>query len=236
MDSQWQPYTDNGGRQGRISYATLQHQQQQTPRDMNNASGLHHLPSSAFGHEVHQMPAMNSHSQSMAVSPSGTPRSHSYSGDVDVTMEDADPYNRMKYPSRPAHSHRPSAQYIPQDDSNPARRYSPMKPVTPSSHYPSSPQQPVHSSHGQYMSQSSSARQSPNRHQYSTPSQSYYSTPSRSTEMTWTRAKRRVLADKHTCSVHTATAIATSSDTSWRPHHRPVLPQLSNGPAECGIW
>lgn len=173
MDPQWQPYTDTAGRQGRTSYIAPQQQQ----RDMNNAPGNHQVPSSTFGHDVYQ--PTNSHSQPMAVSPIGSSRNRSYSGDVDVTMEDADPYNRMKYPSRPTHSQRPSAHYIPQDGTDPARRYSPMKPVTPS-HYPASPQQPIHPAHGQYISQNSSARQSPTRNQYSTPSQSYYSTPTSS--------------------------------------------------------
>ncbi|KAL9598335.1 MAG: hypothetical protein Q9219_004563 [cf. Caloplaca sp. 3 TL-2023] len=157
MDPQWQPYTDSAGRQGRNSYATPQHQH----REVNNASGIHHPPSTALGHDVYQTPTMNSHRQSMAVSPLGTPRTRSYSGDVDVTMEDADPYNRMKYPSRPTHSHRPSAQYIPQDGTDPARRYSPMKPLTPSSHYPASPQQPLHPTHTHYYATPTSTRQQP---------------------------------------------------------------------------
>ncbi|KAI4106876.1 MAG: hypothetical protein LQ339_002848 [Xanthoria mediterranea] len=110
----------------------------------------------------------------MAASPSGTPRTRGYSGDGDVAMEDADPYNRMKYPSRPTHSHRSSAQYMSQDDSAAARRYSPMKAATPSN-YAVSPQQPPAASNNQYVSQNSSARQSPSRPHPS--SQSYYSTP-----------------------------------------------------------
>ncbi|KAI4096720.1 MAG: hypothetical protein LQ348_006558 [Seirophora lacunosa] len=105
----------------------------------------------------------------MAVSPSGTPRTSSYSGDVDTAMEDADPYNPMKYPARPSHSNRPSAQYIPQAS---AQRYSPMQTSTPSAHHPAP--------HAQYPSQNSSARQSPTRNQYSTPSHTFYSTPTSS--------------------------------------------------------
>lgn len=99
-------------------------------------------------------------------------------------MEDADPYNRMKYPSRPSHSQRPSAQYLGQEDSSAARRYSPMKVLSPSSPYVPSSQQSSQSPYGQYPSQSTSARQSPTRsNHYSTPSQSYYSTPSESLSM-----------------------------------------------------
>ncbi|KAL8842985.1 MAG: hypothetical protein Q9176_002288 [Flavoplaca citrina] len=147
MDHQWQPYSDAGTRQARFSHSTSQQQQQ-------------HLPSPGFGYESYQTPTIPSHSQSMAASPSSTPRHRGYSGDGDVAMEDADPYNRMKYPSRPTHSHRSSAQYIPQDDSAAARRYSPMKATTPSNYA------------------NSSARQSPSRAHPS--SQNYYSTPTSS--------------------------------------------------------
>ncbi|KAL8871313.1 MAG: hypothetical protein Q9174_002824 [Haloplaca sp. 1 TL-2023] len=175
MDQQWQqPYADGVGRQGRYSMQQQQQQQHQPSRDMMNLSGLQHHPPSALGYESYHTPTI----PSMNASPAGTPRSRGFSGDGDVAMEDADPYNRMKYPSRPTHSHRASTQYVPHDDSTAARRYSPMKPVTPSSHHTASPQQSTQAAYSQYMSQNSSARQSPTRsHQYSTPSQSYYSTP-----------------------------------------------------------
>lgn len=156
MNNQWQPYTDLAERQGRSSYSTPQQQQQ------------------------YQTPAMSSHSNSMAASPSSTPRTRSYAGDGDTAMEDADPYNPLKYPQRPTHSQRPSVQYIPQGDYS--RKYSPMQTNTPSSHYPASPQHPPGGSHAQYTSQNSSARQSPTRNQYTTPSHSFYSTPCKSTE------------------------------------------------------
>ena len=99
-------------------------------------------------------------------------------------MEDADPYNRMKYPSRPTHSQRPSVQYLGQEDPSAARRYSPMKALSPSSPYAPSSQQSSQSPYGHYPSQNTSARQSPTRsNHYSTPSHSYYSTPSESFSM-----------------------------------------------------
>ena len=197
MDSQWQPYADMAGRQARYSSISnpQQQQQQQQQRDLNDGSTQSHQPSSAFGYEAYQTPSVPSHPQSMATSPIGTPRIRGYAGDGDVAMEDADPYNRMKYPSRPSHSHRSSAQYISQEDSSAARRYSPMKAVTPSSHYAASPQQSSQSSYGPYMSQSASARQSPTRSQpYSTPSQSYYSTPSMPL---WFKAQPYYIANSH---------------------------------------
>lgn len=183
MDQSWQSYSDLSGRQARFSHSAPQQQQQQPPRDMNNLSGLQHHPPSGMTYDTYQTPTIPSHPQSMAASPAGTPRSRDYSVDGDIAMEDADPYNRMKYPSRPTHSHRTSAQYIPHDESAAARRYSPLKTVTPSSHHAASPQQPGQAQHSQYLSQNSSARQSPTRSQhYSTPSQSYYSTPSKHLE------------------------------------------------------
>jgi dual specificity protein kinase YAK1 len=180
MDQQWQPYSDiAGSRQARYAHSTPQ---QQT-RDTSNGLAQHQPPPSGFSYEAYQIPSLPSHPQSMATSPIGTPHSRAYSGDGDVAMEDADPYNRMKYPSRPSHQHRSSGQYVKQEDSSAARRYSPMKALSPSSQYATSPQQPSQGSYGPYPSQNISARQSPTRpNLYSTPSQSYYTTPSESSK------------------------------------------------------
>ena len=178
MDQQWQAYSEMAGRQARYSHTTSQQQQQSS--EINNGAAQHHPPHSGLGYDSYQTPSVPSHAQSMAASPIGTPRARVFSGDGDVAMEDADPYNRMKYPSRPTHSHRSSTQYVPHEDSSAARRYSPMKTGTPSSHYSATPQQSGQGSYSQYMSPNTSARQSPTRSQhYSTPPQSYYSTPSK---------------------------------------------------------
>ena len=177
MDQNWQAYTDvaTASRPGRFSHATGQ-------QPANGSA--QHQPQSGYSYEAYQTPSIPSQPQSMAVSPVGTPRTRTYSGDGDVAMEDADPYNRMKYPSRPTHSQRPSAQYLGHEDSSAARRYSPMKTLSPSSPYAPSSQQSSQSPYGHYASQSTSARQSPTRsNHYSTPSQSYYSTPSKSSNM-----------------------------------------------------
>ena len=179
MDQQWQPYTDvTSNRQTR--YPTTQQQAQ------SNGSALQHQSQSSYGYEAYQSPSVASQPSSMAVSPIGTPHTRGYaSGDGDIAMEDADPYNRMKYPSRPSHQHRPSGQYLIQEDSSAARRYSPMK-STPSSPYAPSSQQSSQSPYTNYASQSASARQSPTRsNHYSTPSQSSYATPSKLTSKTF---------------------------------------------------
>ena len=178
MDSQWQAYGDMAAsRQTRYPHSNPQQQ----VRDTSNGIAQHQPPLSGFNYEAYQTPSLPSHPQSMAASPIGTPNSRAYSGDGDVAMEDADPYNRMKYPSRINHQHRSSGQYVKQEDSSAARRYSPMKALSPSSQYATSPQQPNQGSYGPYSSQSTSARQSPTRHNpYSTPSQNHYTTPSES--------------------------------------------------------
>ena len=178
MDQQWHPYSDMGeNRQARYAHPNPQHQ----ARDASNGLTHHQQPPSGFSYEAYQTPSLPSHPQSIATSPIGTPHSRAYSGDGDVAMEDADPYNRMKYPSRPSHQYRSSGQYVKQEDSSAARRYSPMKALSPSSQYATSPQQPTQGSYGPYSSQNVSARQSPTRpNLHSMPSQNYYTTPSES--------------------------------------------------------
>ena len=168
---QWQSLGDlPGNRQSRYGHSTSQH-----TREYSSA-GQHQGPT-GFSYETYQTSTVPSHPQSSATTPTSTPLvKQEYSGDGDVAMEDADPYNRMKYPTRPNHSHRSSAQYLSQEDSATSRRYSPMKALSPSSPYASSPQQPAQT-YGAYVPQNASARQSPTRpNLYSTPSsQAYYS-------------------------------------------------------------
>lgn len=107
-------------------------------------------------------------------------RREEYMDDGDVTMEDADPYNRMKYPSRPTHV-RASSHHLSHEESSAARRYSPMNTFSPTSPYvTNSPHQSSHS-YNAYTPNSQSARQSPNRsnNPYATPSSQYYSSNGR---------------------------------------------------------
>ncbi|MCJ1289452.1 dual specificity protein kinase yak1 [Xylographa carneopallida] len=140
-------------------------------------------PSTGFNYDNYQTSqtaTVPSQSQSSAASPATTPLvKHEYTDDGDIAMEDADPYNRMKYPSRPSHSHRVSSQYLSQDDSTAAKRYSPMNALPPASPYAASPQQATHPAYNAYGPPSGSARQSPNRTSAYQPSssQSYYPSP-----------------------------------------------------------
>ena len=145
-----------------------------------SGSSLHqqqHQQPSAYGFEALQNPSLPPNPQQNHGAPPQSARKPEFGlDDGDIAMEDADPYNRMKYPSRTSHSQRPS-QYLAQDDSTStaARRYSPMNTFSPTSPYvASSPQQSNHA-YNAYTPQNQSARQSPNRgNPYSTPSTQYY--------------------------------------------------------------
>ena len=105
-------------------------------------------------------------------------------GDGDVAMEDADPY-KPKYNNmaRPNHQHRHSQQFLQQEESAAARRYSPMN-LTPTSPYPGNTQQGGQNYTSFSPAQPQSNRQSPTRNNpYMSPPNSYYSPPctSRST-------------------------------------------------------
>lgn len=142
------------------------HQQQQHP-----LNGNLHLPSTS------------SNSALSSLTPSSRSQSMAYVGDNegDLSMEDpqdADPYNKQKYeephrdfPTRANHRHRPSSQYMPQEESTAARRYSPMA-LSPTSPYSATPQNAGGSQYSPY----SSSRQSPTRPSlYSSHSQPHYS-------------------------------------------------------------
>ena len=111
-------------------------------------------------------------SMSMHSTPAATPRSYEQNGGTDVHMDDADPYNRSKYPSRPAQHSRTSSQYAPQDTpSVAAQRYSPMN-VVPSS--PTTGAQPSFN----YQSRTPGSRSSPTRQNpYSAPTPQYHEPP-----------------------------------------------------------
>ena len=175
MDSQWQPYGSEHSSHRQPRYP------QSVQQQANGAAQQQQAVPSTIGYESYQSSTVQSQSQSMADSPIGTPHRRGYSADGDVAMEDADPYNKMKYPSRPTHQQRPSGQYLGQQDPSGGRRYSPVKALSPSSPYTPISGQASQSPYGHYSSQSTSARQSPTRTSHlSTPSHSAYATPSKS--------------------------------------------------------
>ncbi|KAL5340887.1 kinase-like domain-containing protein [Aspergillus crustosus] len=188
MDSQWQsykdplvgrpaPYNSNG--------LTSNPNPQQLPPNYGGQPQPSQPPA-GYTYETFQTPAAaakppsiatNSKSTSMASSPTSTPNTRDYVTDTDTAMEDADPYNRAKYPTRTNHQSRPSSQYFPTEGSSAARRYSPMNVLSPTLPYNSSPGKSSNS-YG-FPPVAHQSRQSPTRApNYSSPSQPYQSPPS----------------------------------------------------------
>lgn len=118
----------------------------------------------------------NSRTASMASTPAATPRSRDYVTDTDTAMEDADPYNRAKYPTRPSHHNRPSAQFLPPEESSAARRYSPRNALSPSVSYNTSPGK--HQNSYAFPPGQNVSRRSPTRvPNYTSPPQTFQSSP-----------------------------------------------------------
>jgi len=147
-------------------------------------------PVPGYTYETFQTPGINSKPPSvgsnskpvsMASSPTAAPRSRDYVTDADATMEDADPFNRAKYPSRPSHHNRASSQFLNQAaESSAARRYSPMNVLSPPMSYPTSPGK-SQQSYGFPPAASGQTRRSPARSaDYASPPQGYQSPPCKS--------------------------------------------------------
>lgn len=177
MDQQWTAYSAEAPAATRQRYAP--HSMvppQQAQRDASVPPQIKQ--------ESYASPTAPSRQGSMTIqAPGGTAsRGPDYNdGDGDVAMEDADPYKPKYNMSRPNHQHRHSQQFLQQEESAAARRYSPMN-LSPTSPYPGNAQQG-----GQgYTSftpqaqtaQTQSNRQSPTRNNpYMSPPNSYYSPP-----------------------------------------------------------
>lgn len=147
----------------------------QVGRDAGGQAQQHHVPSN-YDYDSYQSASAASNGLSMASTPSATSHSNEYNGDTDVPMDDADPYNRSKYPSRPIHQRGSSTQYLTRQGSSAAQRYSPMDLLSPSG-YASSPKS--QSQNSSFQNQSSTSRQSPTRQNYfPSASQHYQDSPS----------------------------------------------------------
>ncbi|KAJ5142942.1 uncharacterized protein N7515_001729 [Penicillium bovifimosum] len=184
MDPGWQPYQDPMmGHPPQFNTALASHPQQLTSKYGQPPQSQ---PPAGYTYEPFQTPSTapkapstgtNSKTVSMASSPTATPRTRDYVTDADTTMEDADPYNRAKYPSRPNHN-RASSQFLNQaEESSAARRYSPGNVLSPPMSYPTSPGK----SQGTYGFPSApqiASRRSPSKPEYASPPQGYHSPPS----------------------------------------------------------
>lgn len=176
MDPQWGSFVDSPPSSRQARYAPHNLPTPQHPhRDPNGPTSMKQDP--------YQSPSIASRAASMAISspPAAQSRAPEYNGDGDgdVPMEDADAYNKPKYPSRPSHHQRHSSHFIQQEDSAAARRYSPMN-LSPSSPYGATSQQPSQNTYSSYTPQTQTSRQSPTRNNpYMSPPQSYYNPSSK---------------------------------------------------------
>jgi dual specificity protein kinase YAK1 len=182
MDSQqWSAYSAEApaAARPRYSMASPQHAQQ---RDAG-------VPSPQIKQEIKQegyassMPPSRQSSMGLQSASGTTSRGPDYNdADGDVAMDDADPYKPKYNMSRPSHQHRHSQQFLQQEESAAARRYSPMN-LSPTSPYSGNTQQGGQNytsfpPQAQAQSQPQSNRQSPTRNNpYMSPPNSYYSPP-----------------------------------------------------------
>ena len=178
MDPHWQAtFSNNMNHPARSGAGGGQVVPLQVGRDAGGQVQQHHIPPS-YDYESYQLASAASNGLSMASTPSATSHSNEYNGETDIPMEDADPYNRSKYPSRPVHQRGSSTQYQTRQGSSAAQRYSPMDMLSPSG-YASSPKS--QSQNSTYQNHPSSSRQSPTRQNYfPNASQQYQESPSKS--------------------------------------------------------
>ena len=176
MDQHWQsPFSNNMNHPTRSGGGG-----QTVPLQVGREAGgqaQQHIVQPSYDYDSYQSASAASNGLSIASTPSGTSHSNEYNGETDVPMEDADPYNRSKYPARPIHQRGSSTQYLTRQGSSAAQRYSPMDLLSPSA-YASSPKS--QSQNSSFQNQSSASRQSPTRQNYyPNSSQHYHDSPSK---------------------------------------------------------
>lgn len=179
MDQQWSTYAESpvSNRQRYVpqTMTTPQH----TQRDPTVPSQI--KQEQYAKQEAYASPTAAPRTNSMPLASPGGPQSAKpefNDGDGDVAMEDADPYKPKYGAARPNHQHRHSQQFLQQEESAAARRYSPMN-LSPTSPYSGSTQQGGQQ-YTSFTPGSQSNRQSPTRtNPYMSPPNSYYSPPSK---------------------------------------------------------
>ena len=156
------------------------------PMHAGHDIGGQHLNAAGYGYDQYQAISSAANNMSVSSTPALTPHSHNYNSEGDVPMEDADPYNRTKYPSRPAHHHRSASQYVAHEGSAAAQRYSPMNMLNAAGQFTSSPKSQLQSQAGYtYQSQTPRSRQSPTRPNHFGSPQQYNDSPSKHKSLPW---------------------------------------------------
>ncbi|OAX83255.1 CMGC/DYRK/YAK protein kinase [Emergomyces africanus] len=199
MDPQWQAYADaTSGRSGQFNNGLgghPPHQTQKYPATSPGSGGQsqqqqpqqQHQAPMGYTYETYQTPGTsakapsgNSMSKAVSMTSSPTPLAGEFV-DPDVTMEDADPYNRAKYATKPSHHQRSSSQFLSSEESTAARRYSPMNVISPTQPYTASPNTSQNPYTFPPAGSSTSARPSPTRANTFSSPQNYQSPPSGTT-------------------------------------------------------
>lgn len=206
-------------------------------------AGGQHLNAAAYGYDQYQAMTSTANNMSVSSTPGSTPNAHNYNIEGDVPMEDADPYNRTKYPSRPAPHQRSSSQYIPHEGSAAAQRYSPMNMVNAAGQFTSSPKPQSQSQTGYtYQGQTPRSRQSPTRQNHFGSPQQYQDSPSKLNSriltwpITWLIYRRFVASARYNPSF--VPSIQGTDMTSDQYYANLPMDQLSgarNGKSQMGI-
>ncbi|OJJ46575.1 hypothetical protein ASPZODRAFT_1974451 [Penicilliopsis zonata CBS 506.65] len=194
MDSQWQAFQDpSAGRAAPFgnNNGLTSHSQQLAARYGAQPPPAPSAPAAPLGYtyETFQGPTAatnppaigsNANPPAMGSSSNATPRGRDYVTDADATMEDADPYNRAKYPTRPNPHSRASSQFLAQtqEESTAARRYSPMNALSSSAPFNNGSPSKAQSLYAFAPASSHARRSSPTRPDYSSSPQVYQSPPS----------------------------------------------------------
>lgn len=143
-------------------------------------AGSQNPTAAGYGYENYQAMPSAANNMSVPSMAASTTHSHNYSSEGDVPMEDADPYNRAKYPSRPGHQQRSSSHHITHEGSATAQRYSPMNMHNAAGQFTSSPKSQSQSQAGYiYQSQTPRSQQSPTRQINFGSPQQYHDSPSK---------------------------------------------------------
>ena len=174
MEQQWTAYSESNPATRQARYAP---HNMTTPQHTQRDPGLQ----PQIKQDPYASPTAPSRTNSMALpSPGGSlTRGPEYNdGDGDVPMEDADQFKSKYSASRSSHQHRHSQQFLQQEESAAARRYSPMN-LSPTSPYSGNTQQATQNYTSFSPQTTQSNRHSPTRNNpYISPPNSYYSPPS----------------------------------------------------------
>lgn len=226
MEQRWSPYPDNQSEDRQARYgSTLLHTPQQQPQD-RNGSGVRYdaFASSALPSQTASV------TPDTLAQPPRLDRQLQADTEGDLPMEDADPFNKQKYeyPIRSNHRSRPTSQYLAQEESSAARRYSPMN-LSPSASHSASHTNPPQGNFSSYTPTIQPNRQSPTRPPiYGSQS---YQAASRRLYLTFVRKGNNRLR-----SLTRITIAITYSPLKSQSRRQLLSSAIGHLTIECGLW